>query len=67
MNIYCNGELITAKSNVSLYDILAMKGLDQKKGIAVALNNAVIKKDEWKTCTLQENDKILVISATKGG
>ncbi len=67
MNIYCNGELITAESNVSLYDILAMKGLDQKKGIAVALNNAVIKKDEWKTCTLQENDKILVISATKGG
>ncbi|MFW6223212.1 MAG: sulfur carrier protein ThiS [Bacteroidota bacterium] len=67
MNIFCNGELITAEPNASLYDILAMKALNQKKGIAVALNNTVIKKDEWKTCTLQENDKILIISATKGG
>ncbi len=67
MNIYCNGELITAEPSGSLFDLLVMKGLDQKKGIAVALNNTVIKKDEWKTCTLQENDKILVISATKGG
>ncbi len=67
MNIYCNGELITAEPNVSLYDVLAMKALDQKKGIAVALNKTVIKKDEWKACALKENDKILVISATKGG
>lgn len=41
--------------------------LNEKKGIAVAVNNEVIPKKEWNNNYLKENDKILVIRATQGG
>jgi sulfur carrier protein len=44
-----------------------MENLSSKSGIAVAVNNTVIKKTDWDQTLLGENDKILVISATKGG
>lgn len=42
-------------------------GLNEKKGIAVAVNNEVIPKKEWNYNYLKENDKILVLRATQGG
>ena len=42
-------------------------GLNEKKGIAVAVNNEVIPKKDWNNNYLKENDKILVIRATQGG
>ena len=38
-----------------------------KAGIAVAVNEAVIKKDEWPVCSLNENDSILIITPVQGG
>ncbi len=37
------------------------------KGIAVAVNNTVIPKNEWDSFRIQENDRITVIRATQGG
>jgi sulfur carrier protein len=37
------------------------------KGIALAVNDAVIPKSEWGQCSLQSGDRILAISATQGG
>ena len=39
----------------------------EKKGIAVALNNSVILKDNWPITTINQNDNILIITATQGG
>jgi len=38
-----------------------------RKGIAVALNNRVIPKDQWTSTLLHHNDHILIITATQGG
>jgi len=40
---------------------------DLKGGIAVALNNRVVPKDQWSNTTLQAEDQILIIKATQGG
>lgn len=37
------------------------------KGTAIAVNDAVVPKSEWKTLQLSENDKITIIRATQGG
>lgn len=37
------------------------------KGIAVAVNNQIVPRDRWATTTLQQKDKILIITATQGG
>lgn len=38
-----------------------------KKGIAVAVDNAIVSKSDWETCVLQQNAQVLVIQATQGG
>ena len=36
-------------------------------GIAIAINQNIIKKDHWGSTELQTNDNILIIKATQGG
>jgi len=67
MIVYLNNEQVVLSDEASLHALLEEKGLDQKKGIAVAVNNKVIRATEWASKQLSENDKVLVISATKGG
>ncbi|WP_462318787.1 sulfur carrier protein ThiS [Marinilabilia sp.] len=67
MIVYLNNKQVVLSDEASLYVLLEEKGLDRKKGIAVAVNNKVIKAAEWPSRQLSENDKVLVISATKGG
>ena len=38
-----------------------------QKGIAVAVNNAVVPKAKWCSYQLQPADAVLVIKATQGG
>lgn len=37
------------------------------KGVAVAVNNRMIPRAEWGTCSVQENDQIIIIKAACGG
>jgi len=42
--------------------------LNQKEdGIAIAVNNQIITKSDWKSIVLAENDNVLLIQATQGG
>ena len=38
-----------------------------QNGMAVAVNQVVIPKKNWKRQRLQENDKVILIKATQGG
>lgn len=67
MNIYFNSEPVVIGDKISLQVLLASKDFDTKKGIAVAVNNTVVGKQDWKSYILKEGDKVLVILATKGG
>lgn len=39
----------------------------QTNGIAIAVNNKVVKKLDWSVQLLQPNDAILIITSTQGG
>jgi len=39
----------------------------KKKGIAVALNNRIIPLSVWAETILNNNDSVLIITATQGG
>ncbi len=51
----------------SLEHLLLSENLKKDKGIAVALNSQVIPKNLWESTSLQQNDSILIITATQGG
>lgn len=36
-------------------------------GIAIAINNTVVKKSEWNSTIIKNNDDILIIKSTQGG
>jgi sulfur carrier protein len=42
-------------------------GLADKKGVAVAVNGAVVPRGDWAARELAEADRVLVIQATQGG
>lgn len=50
-----------------LTDLLLQLGLAGKRGIAVAVNNTVIPKQDWAQCCLRQNDKVTIIRPTQGG
>lgn len=55
---------ITPKATVfNLIDKLKI----QTNGIAIAVNNQVVKKTDWSLQQLQQNDVVLIIRSTQGG
>ena len=65
MNYTVNGEILSSESS-RIIDLINELKMPQS-GIAIAVNNEVISKNDWREYMLQENDKILIITATQGG
>jgi len=51
----------------SLAQFLKQAGIFEAKGVAVALNQEVVAKEDWDEYQLQPNDQILIIEPTQGG
>jgi len=65
MTFLINGAEISSESN--MLDALLKELNIPESGIAIAVNDEVVSKNNWKTISLNENDKILIITATQGG
>ncbi len=66
IKVYVN-DLMKEISECSLENLLNDLGMYDKKGIAVALNQTVVRKEDHKNILLKDNDKILIISVAQGG
>lgn len=67
MEITLNDTIHTINTGDSLYDIVFAQLGEKQHGVAVAINNTVIPKQNWHTTLLNPNDNILIIKATQGG
>ena len=65
--VFVNNRSCVLIKDANLFTALEQNGIQNQKGIAVAVNNAVIPKAEWQDKILNENDKITIIKATQGG
>ncbi|MBE7641116.1 sulfur carrier protein ThiS [Salegentibacter sp. BLCTC] len=66
ITVNVNNTAHTFKSPYSLQDLLIKLAISEK-GIAVAVNNQIISKSNWKQHQLAEGENILIIRATQGG
>ena len=66
MDVKFNGEILSVQVS-SLSELMLDQNLNEKTGIAVAINSTVISKSKWDETKLQENDEILIITAAAGG
>lgn len=68
MKVFVNNEARNFEdSTLTVAQLIDLLALNDRKGVAVAVNQDVVPKDSWKEQQLQENDKVLLINATQGG
>ncbi len=65
--VYVNDQPRPLAGPTTLLALLDELGLAGRKGVAVALNSAVVPRAEWPSRSLADADHVLVIQATQGG
>ena len=66
MTVNVNHKEVPVSKSANLVELLDTMNVPQK-GIALAVNNNVIPKVDWKSFKLQQNMNITLIRATQGG
>lgn len=66
MKVSINSKEIEIKPNTCLEELMLQCNFPDN-GIAVAVNEEIISKSLWTSKTLNENDRLTVITATQGG
>ncbi len=67
IEVFINSKSYSIPESGTLADVLPLLQIQQADGIAIALNEAVIPRGEWRQHVLGGGDKIFVIRATQGG
>ena len=67
MNIRCNDQARSVGGDATLLDLLRELALDERRGVAVAVNDTVVPRADWPARALAEADRVLVIQAAQGG
>ncbi len=67
MNILLNDQQVQLEKSLSLEMLFQQFNIKTKTGVAVAVNEMIVPKKDWSSHHVNENDKILVITATQGG
>ena len=65
MKIQVNGKQ-TETSATTLAALAEEMGLPEK-GVAVAVANQMVQRQEWATTAIRENDSVIIIKAACGG
>lgn len=66
MTIFINGEARELEGVATLVSLLDNLKLPRQR-VAIELNDRVIRKQEWETTALAENDKVEVVHFVGGG
>jgi len=51
----------------TINEMLQELQMNQQSGIAIAINSEVVSKNKWESIQLNDQDDILIITATQGG
>ena len=66
MQVNVNGKTVDCSDNLSVDSFLSAQKIIPEN-IAVAINNRLVPKTEWKDRIISNNDKIIIIKAAQGG
>ena len=66
MKIFLNGKEEALSGEMTLMDFLNLKGLEPDR-VVVEYNYNVVKREEWSSIVLKENDVLEVLSFVGGG
>ena len=67
LELRVNDSVREYQDEIYLEDLIADLELTSSQGIAIAVNQEVIPRTQWKDLLLRNLDNILIIQATQGG
>lgn len=67
MTISVNNQPQELPDNSTVSAVLQVIGITALNGIAVAINNHILKKEEWSSHELKPQDIVVLIRASQGG
>lgn len=67
MTISVNSQPQELPDNSTVSAVLQVIGITALNGIAVAINNHILKKEEWSSHELKPQDIVVLIRASQGG
>jgi sulfur carrier protein len=67
MRIIINNIDYDVSSETTLEKVPSVIHLESTSGIAFAVNNTVVSRQEWAVFALKADDRVLVIKAIQGG
>ena len=67
MEINLNNQVKELQPNISVKELLNEFCGDKQRGVAIAINETVVRRADWETTVLSEKDKVIIIRATQGG
>jgi sulfur carrier protein len=67
LELFVNDEAHALAGPPTLAALMGELGLAAKKGVAAAVNGAVVPRAAWENRGLSAGDRVLVIRATQGG
>ncbi len=67
MTIYINDDVKEIAEEFTLQSLIDTSEIKRKKGIAVAVDNQVIPRNQWEHFYLKEQSNVVIITATQGG
>ena len=68
MNVHINGQPHSLNVGATVQMVVALFcGTENATGVAVAVNQVVIPRHQWKTTEIHETDQIEVLWASSGG
>lgn len=66
--ITLNGKALTLEREMTIIELLRQQNISpDEKGIAIAINEAVINRGAWERVRIKANDRVEIVRATQGG
>ena len=65
--IRVNGTSTDLAVGTCVAQLVELRGLLQTEGIAVAVNNKVVRRAQWDTTELLDGDSVVLLTAVQGG
>ena len=67
MRIFVNGEPNEYAKPLTVQILVQAFGMGDGKGVAISVNDQVVPRATWADRVLEENDRVVVVRATRGG
>ena len=67
MKIYLNDETLEIQEGETIAGLLETMALEQVSGVAVAVNDEVVRRSDWNSQRLACEDRVLLIAPIQGG